>query len=295
MSNIFGSILDFPRKTLSEDIWQYQTTNSDDKKDELPRLNSTVKNLIISAVEKYLPQLGLKLLDCHLIGGAASFQWSDNTDIDVSVNAEGWPSNLSQIDIEKYHKLFSKIKIPFKTYEIHFFLKDPKEPDIEIAEAIYDVLNDEWILPPLILPKHFDPDDYFKPFIKEAETKAKKFDEGIGKLRRSWSSMNKASESKNDAVEPSLVEQRIKKEKDEINKIIEWLTKTYKAMHDKRDAMHDKLKEKMKKNVEIGRFERFQEPEIIWKYLERAGYNDFLRKLNKLKKTNQLENILSNY
>ena len=157
------------------------------------------------------------------------------------------------------------------------------------------VLNDHWVLPPLILPDHFDPDEYFKPFLKAAESKAKKFDEAIGKLQRAWSTMSKASEAKENAAEPSLVQERIDIEKQTIRDITKWLSNSFLAIRDKRYAMHDVLREKMKKDSSIGRFERFQEPEIIWKYLDRAGYNDFLWKIHKLYSDNRLEKILTTY
>jgi hypothetical protein len=219
---------------------------------------------------------------------------TEGSDIDVSTYAN-WPKNISEETIEKYCNYFSKIEIPYKGFELHFFLNKPENTGTEIADAVYDVINDEWLLPPLILPKHFDPEDYFKPFLKEAESKAKKFDGKIGTLRRAWSVMDKASESKDSAVEPSLVDKRIQEEKKEIKKIINALIDSFVDIRDKRYAMYDALREKMRENVNVGRFERFQEPEIIWKYLDRSGYIDFLWKIYKLEKEGQLEKILSTY
>jgi hypothetical protein len=290
MFKITSSILDFPRKVLSEDIWQYQ---SNDKQNELPILKPQLKYLIISTVNKYLSHIGLKLIKCNLLGGSASYQWTEGSDIDVSVYVN-WPEDTTEETKDEYCNYFSKIEVPYKGFEIHFFLNKP-ENKFEIADAVYDVFNDEWVLPPLILPKHFDPDDYFKPFMKVAETKAKKFDDKIGELRRAWSVMSKASENKEGAVEPDSVEKRINKEKKEIRKIIKSLIDAFMAIRDKRYAMYDSLREKMRENVEIGRFERFQEPEIIWKYLDRSGYIDFLRKIYKLEKSDQLAKILSTY
>ena len=295
MKYVIGSILDFPRKELSKDIWQYPVDSQQKKIDELPHLKSSIRYLIESTAKNYLAQVGLTLHACNLYGGAASYQWSEGADIDVSLYAEGWHDNIDKKQIEKYQDFFSNIKIPYKSYEIHFFLKEPNEKVLEVADAVYDVINDEWVLPPLVLPNTFDPDEYFKPFLKHAEAKAKKFDEAIGKLRRSWSILTKAAEAKNKAAEPDLVEKRIEEEKTVIDEIITWLSKNFIAIRDKRYAMHDALREKMKKNIEVGRFERFQEPEIVWKYLDRAGYNDFLWKLYKLKATNQLNKILNSY
>jgi len=237
----------------------------------------------------------LKLAASNLYGGSASYQWSHGADIDVSVYAQGWPKGISEDVIEKYQDVFKKIELPYKDYEIHFFLKHPKDLDIEVSDAVYDILKNEWVLPPLILPNNFDPDDYFKPFIRVAENKAKKFDEAIGKLQRAWSVMTKAAEAKKDAREPKLVNDRIEKEKEEIRSIVTWLSKSFISIRDNRYAMHDALREKMQKEVDVGRFERFQEPEIIWKYLDRAGYNDFLWKLYKLQSSNRLEKILATY
>jgi len=289
---VTSSILDFPRKTLSEDIWAYSTG---DKENELPQLKSSVKFLIESTAKNYLTQLGFTLTVCNLYGGSASYQWSKNADIDVSLYAKGWPESTTENDITKYQEMFKDIKILYKDHEIHFFLKNPKDPNIEVSEAVYDVLNDEWVLPPLILPRHFDPDEYFKPFLKIAEKKAKKFDEVIGKLRRSWDVLKKSAEAEKDAKEPDLVIERIEKEKETIRECIVWLSDTFMAIRDKRYAMHDALREKMKQHTEIGRLERFQEPEIVWKYLDRAGYTEFLQKLHKLISTNRLENILAAY
>ena len=286
-----SSILDFPRKTLSEDIWQYP--NND--KNELPTLKPILKNLIVSTISTHLSRLSLTLTASNLYGGSASYQWSHGADIDTSIYASGWPENISKNEIEKFQEYFKNIKMPFKDYVIHLFLKSPHDKDIEVSDAVYDILNDEWILPPLILPKHFDPDEYFKPFLKTAKTKAEKFDVKIGELRICWSVMSKASEAKKDAIEPSLVQKRIDKEKENIRSIIKWLSDTFISIRDRRYAMHDKIREKMGTDLEVGRFERFQEPEIIWKYLDRAGYNDFLHKIYKLHSTNRLENILKTY
>jgi len=289
---VIASILDFPRKTLSEDIWQYRTQ---DKADELPQLKSSLKSLILSMAKLYLSKVDLELLGSNLYGGAASYQWAEGSDIDVSLYASNWPVDISKEQVETYQAYFKKIEIPFRCFTIHFFLKDPGEKNLEIADAVYDIINDEWILPPLILPKHFDPDNYFKPFLVAAEEKAKKFDTQIGLLQRSWSIMSKASKAKEDAIEPDVVQQRIDTEKESIRNVVKWLSDSFIKIRDNRYAMHDKLREKMQQDVEIGRYERFQEPEIIWKYLDRSGYNDFLHKVYKLHSTNTLEKILDTY
>lgn len=114
---IFSSILDFPRKTLPKQLWIY------DNYSDLPELNPTLRALILDAAKDYLYRYHLELLDTRLYGGAASYQWSPGSDIDISIYASGWPKDITQEETEKLQSYFKDIKIPFEGYELHFFLK----------------------------------------------------------------------------------------------------------------------------------------------------------------------------
>jgi hypothetical protein len=137
---VLSSILDFPRKTLSEDLWRY---SSDDKPNELPELKPDLRYSILSNIEKYLRALNLQMVASNLYGGAASYQWSPNSDIDVSVYAKGWPDDITKDSVEKYQAFFKEVEIPYNGYVIHLFLKPPHERDIEVADAVYDVIRNE--------------------------------------------------------------------------------------------------------------------------------------------------------
>ena len=287
--DVYSSILDFPRKTLPKKLWIY------DSPEDLPKLNPTLRALILDTAKDYLYRYHLELDEARLYGGAASYQWSPGSDIDVSLYANGWPQDVTPEEIEKTQSQFKDIKIPYEGYEIHYYLKEPGEKVLEVADAVYDIIDDEWVLPPLVLPKGFDPDEFFAPLIKEAEKKAGKFDLKIGELRRSWSTLKKASEAKGHARDAQEVEDRIAEEKANIKRLTKELAKAFIKVREARYAMHDELREKMQKDIEIGRFERFQEPEIVWKYLDRAGYNDFLWKLYKIDGSGELDRILAKY
>jgi hypothetical protein len=284
-----GSILDFPRKRLPDTIWIY------DSPDELPRLNSSLRSLILNTSRNYLLRYNLRLRKSMLYGGAASYQWSPGTDIDVSLYAEGWPEDVRPDEVEFIQEQFKDIELPFEGYPVHFFLKPPKESSEEVADAVYDIIEDEWVLPPLVLPEGFDPDEYFAPLIKSAEAKAAKFDVRIGELKRAWKILRKSAEAKKNAREPELVEKRIRKQKKRIKDLMSELARAFHATREKRYAMHDRLREKMRDDVELGRFERFQEPEIVWKYLDRSGHVDFLWKIYKVDQAGTIDNILAKY
>lgn len=280
---IKSSILDFPRKTLPPKLWVYEDN------DGLPDLNPFLRDTIIREAKSELANFGLKLIASFLYGGAASYQWSEGTDIDVSLYLDWSQFKGDPLEIQKH---FKDIEIPFEGHPVHLFVKSPGEEMIEVADAIYDVIKDRWVLPPLILPIGFDPEEYFKPFIKEAEKKATAFDKDIGDLVREWAVLKKAKGAQDNARDDKAVERRIHIQKKKIKKIAEDLAENFLEVRNKRYAMHDRLREKMAEDENIGRFERFQEPEIVWKYLDRAGYVDLLWKIYKTNKTGKLDKVL---
>jgi len=282
------SVLDFPRKTLPKDLWDYKDDES------LPRLKKDLRGTLIAGAKKLLKPFDLELIDMNFYGGSASYQWSPGADIDISLYVE-WPESDNKKQTENIQEQFKDAAIPYKGHEIHFFLKNP-EDKFEVADAVYDILNEEWILPPLILPKGFDPDDYFKPFIMEAEAKAKRLDEKLGMLSRSLSALHKASDSKSQAKEPEVVQRRINEEKDNVRQYMKYLAKEFWKTREARYAMHDALRGKVGRGeLGIGRYERFQAPEIVWKYLDRAGYNDCLWHIYAMVKDNELEPFLAGF
>jgi len=283
-----SSILDFPRKTLPQDLWVYEDP------EDLPKMKPELREFILEEAEKAADEFGVDIEEVRIYGGAASYQWAPGTDLDVSVTIK-WPDDTTEEDVVDLQAKFKGMEEKdYKGYPLHLFLKNPLEKT-ETADAVYNITDDEWILPPLILPQGFDPDEYFAPMIRVAERKAKKFDELIGTLRRSWRSLKKASEAREQARDTEEVEERIEVEKKIVKETIEKLSCEFIKVRESRTELHEKLNERMRQDVNVGRFERFQEPEIIWKYLDRAGYNDYLWKLYKLESQGELDDILSQY
>lgn len=281
-----AGILDYPRKTLPDALWQ-------NPEQELPRLNKDLRDLIINKAKDVLTILGLKLRSVHLYGGAASFQWAEGTDIDVSLYVKWDERGQDPEYVKQLQARFKDFEVPYHNYPIHYFLKGPEDQlATEVADAVYDVLRDRWILPPLILPQGFDPYDYFAPFIREAEKKANAMDEEIGELRRSWTIVKRSQEALRNAKEPEVVQERIAEEKAKIREITEDLVEEFIAIRERRYAMHDKLREKLESGENLERFERFQEPEIVWKYLDNTGYVDLLWAMHKALKAGKLEQAL---
>jgi len=283
-----SSLLDYPRKTLSPALWVYESGE-----DCLPRLQPELKKSILDKATEELKKFDLKLKGVLLYGGSASYQWREGADVDVSLYVD-WPEG---VDPEKVQAHFKDIEIPFGGHPVHLYIKQPDQSDMqmEVADAVYDILHDRWLLPPLILPDDFDPDEYFKPFIKEAERKAEALDLKIGELRRSWSILYHAADAIKEARDPNVVRERLDEEKAKLKILIEELAMEFWDTRKRRYALHDALREKINQNLDLGRLERFQEPEVIWKYLDRSGYVDFLWGLYKIYSQGKVDDFLDTY
>lgn len=284
---VTASVLDFPRKTLPKDLWVYENP------EDLPKLKPELKNLIMENVKRLTNNFKLPLEDVRLIGGSASYQWSVGTDLDIFVLVN-WPQGVTDDKVADLQKEIKNTDLKYEGYPINFHLAGPKEGP-NVTEAEYDVTDNEWTLPPLVLPQGFDPDNYFAPLIKVAENRAKKFDGVIGELRRAWHALKKSSEAKKQARDKDVVEKSVVGDKKKVKGLVEKLARDYNRVWESRNKMHEELKAKMAQDVEIGRFERFQEPEIIWKYLDRAGYIDYLKQIWKLIRDEKLDDVLAKY
>ena len=288
MNIVDSSVLDFPRKTLPKELWDY------DEPHRLPQLNSELQRIIMERANILLNRFGLRPKGVLMHGGAASYQWSPGTDIDINLFAD-WPY---EVDEDRYTDILRYIydnETEFKGYPINMYLRKPGDNIAGPSEAIYDVKNDEWVLPPLILPQDFDPHEYFKPFIDAAKRKSKKFDDELGELRRAWTTLYKASEAQDKARDPEAVDERRDIQKEKVADLTEHLSDEFDKLWTKRKTLHEELRDKLRSGEEVGRFERFQEAEIVWKYLERHNYIDFLKKLNKLVSEGWLEGFLARY
>lgn len=276
-----SGILDIPRKTLNQKLWVYES------EDDFPTLNPQLREQILDRAKDECARFGLSIKRCFLYGGSASFQYSKNSDIDVSIYAKGTITKKAQ-------DYFRTVEFEFQEHDVHFFLKDPGAPVYEVSEAVYDVYQDEWLIKPLILPEGFIPEEYFKPVMKLAEKKAAKLDLLKGALGRIVKSRRVAqeAEAEGDVQDPEAVIDLIDKYTDMIEDAANDLTDQYEELHDRREELHQELLHKVDDGGKLEGMERFQEPEVTWKYLDQTGYLEFIKGLKDARKSGTLDRFL---
>ena len=274
MEQIQSGLLDFPRVQLPKEIWLYE----EDK--PLPRLQPKLRAMILKEARYRLSKFGAKVVGVNIYGGAATYQYHAGADIDCSIYID-WDNFKGNEEI--LQDAFKTVEIPWEGYVIHLFVKPSNQREqVEVADASYNVLGDRWILPPLILPRDFDPELFFRPMLEMAEIKAKEIDELMGRVSREWAKLKKAAEAiKEDPRDPETVKNRLDIQKLQVSQLVDMLVEEFAEIWVGRRKLHDALREKFVFDTDISRFERFQYPEVLWKYLDQAGYAEFLKLLSK--------------
>lgn len=284
-THVTSGILDFPRKKLPESVWRYNDA------EPLPKLQPELRALILTRARDALSRFGAKLKGAMLYGGAATYQYHPGGDIDTSLYVD-WGS--FQGDESILMDVFKTIEIPWNEYVLHLFVKPRNEPQqFEVADAYYDVLHDEWKLPPLILPRDFDPEIFFKPLIEVAERKAQQIDLMMGSVGRRWASLKNALEAYPDARDPKAVSRRIQLSRQMLMDELTDLIRVFGDVWEARKILHTKLRQKhLVSGEELGRYERFQPAEVTWKYLDQSGYVEFLKLLTQAFKSGTITKLL---
>ncbi len=274
MEKVTAGILDFPRKTLPLDVWEYREDNP------LPVLKTALRSLILRETHKRLSYFGATVLGINLYGGAAGYQYHKGGDIDCSIYID---HATFKGDFALMEKTFKKIEIPWGNYVLHLFVKPKDQPEqIEVADAFYSVTKDRWVLPPLILPKDFDPNVYMQSFVEIAETRAEMLYILMGKIGREWEKLKVAYKTRDEgARDPHVIERRVAIQKEILKDLIKDLRDDFIEIWTARKIMHDKLRNEYKNNLRAQSFARFQVPEVTWKYVEQSGYAEFLKVLVK--------------
>jgi hypothetical protein len=282
---VTAGMLDFPRKKLPDSIWLYEPEQP------LPRLQPQLRATSLAEARYRLKKFGAKLKGVMLYGGAATYQYHEGGDIDVSLYID-WDDFKG--DEEILNDAFKTVVIPWGKYELHLFIKPSNQQEqMEVADAYYDVIHDEWKLPPLVMPKGFDPDTFFEPMIEMAEKKAQKIDIMMGEVGREWMRLKKALR----ALKEGARDEHVVREKAEVTKgvlldKVEVLCDTFVDIWKARKKLHDELRNQLVRDRTIGRFERFQFPEVCWKYLDEMGYVEFLKVLAKAQEAGVLKELL---
>jgi len=272
-----GGILDLPRATLDPDLWEF---------DGQPTLREDVKDIIVDSFMDWVEEQGYStdwVQDMYFIGSSAGYQYREISDIDITIvpNLEAFHAEISD-DKEEIREFVRKMIKELNGFLIgkhdcNYYIR--MEATIPIGEAIYNIFTDTWIKTAQPLPPEYHPETKFKDQWLVAEARAATIDTVIGKLRRRLSDHEILQEYSEDPDYEERIKPRLEKKEQAIDQWVQWLSREYKDLWRARNRAYE---------VEGT---QTSSANILYKFLERYGYNHLMIGLRKIREEWTVEDI----
>lgn len=127
------NVLDPINKTLNKDLFI----------EGKEIIKEKVKNFIVDNFLRWFEKIGFKkerVNDFYLIGSSIGYQYTDTSDIDVTVDTD-----LTEAEIEKLKTILPNNNLLLNTkHPVNYYLKTLKETEKD-ADVIYNLKNDKWL------------------------------------------------------------------------------------------------------------------------------------------------------
>ena len=129
--------------TLNPKLWDTSTNAL------LPEVRQKIIE-IVNAFEEYL-DFPIQILDIHLVGSNASFNWTSSSDLDVHIIANyeditDEPALLQALYDAKKSKFNNDYNIKIRDVEIEMYVQDVNSGIM--SNGIYSVCDNEWVKEP---------------------------------------------------------------------------------------------------------------------------------------------------
>lgn len=260
----WSGILDKPKSELNPEFFKPSG-----------KLQEDFRGFVLQKIQNAKEEYGLEVRAALFYGGSASYQWSKESDIDISLYVN-WEGDLSEY--EKLQDDFKSQEYQYKGYPLHLFLKplDQKEP-IEVSEAVYSIINDEWVVEPLRFPTDFDPYTLFAKELKDSEILLQNYQSILSHLENS---INSYVERPDDTL------------KLEIIRLIHQVYTSFIRLRKDRDALHEDLRVKVLKGEALKPLDRFKPAELNWKYLDKHHVLGTMKEIFLLVKEHKIPEFL---
>lgn len=264
------SALDPIREKLNPVLW-----------DKNEKLKSSVKAYIMKKAETWLKgYVNQPIKYAYLLGSMAGFQYNDTSDIDINIVV-----NIPDEKLKKMTKFLPNGHLLSGTnHPVNYFISNKIKPEWKKAGPVYDILKDKWIT---------------KPGKEKAESVVSNYKAIIEIARFFIAGLNSViSEYERDVIDYKTYESYLEdsKNKEEIQKLMQFKLQEILADVDSIDIA-DYLVHSLRKAafLENKAFETRIEiidktanesvNNLVYKYLEKLGYFDKVRKIkNEAKK-----------
>jgi len=268
LNSILESVIDTTRKHLDPSIFDVQGSEYTMRSDVVTFLKDT-----INVIDRDIVNVD----DNFIKGSILSFQWLDNTDIDVLIEVD---PNISEDDRRRVQNEIDdefSIDIPGTEHPLQIYIQ-PGKYDINSADGVYN-LDNGWVKGPYNIAANIS--NYMDKFNKAIGS----VDLVTGELKRSIIDYNILKKLPHDEVDN--LSQKLEQKIAVINETVEAIVFQYKHI---RNMRHDAFKEDMtpKDIAKYGTKNSLPE-NVIFKLMERYYYLKMMRDLKSLVEENDID------
>src|SRR5574344_429248 len=130
-NTINEKILDPINETLCKEIFTDEVMKS--------KIKSAILDPIYKWLDKYKYPFEKHVKSIFLIGSSAGYQYTDTSDVDVSVETDIPPETIKKI----WKELPNGNNLPDTKHPVNYYLTSDLE-DVEESDSAYDILKDTW-------------------------------------------------------------------------------------------------------------------------------------------------------
>jgi len=277
------STVDYPQKDLSPEIWM--------KTDNSYVIRPDVKKIILNVLSNYdIINIQDIAETIHITGSIGTNQITDDADIDVHIVTDSSKienAELIQKDVFKHFRKEGNVTY-IGMHPIEVYIQFNPEQEL-LSDAVYDLLEDTWIIGPKIVADTYDPLEDFSDVLVTVQELAGEADINFGKLKRKtidYSIKTKALENLDGRARKNLLS-KLKGKLDEIEQSIESLMKLkgqwIQMRRDSSKASPDKALE------DIKTAKTWRDANACFKFLSRYHYMKTISKLEQMLDDDKLD------
>jgi hypothetical protein len=287
--NKHSSIVTLPRESLNPIIWDIST--------DPPFIRGEVRNLLLNTLyitlEEYcyFDSSDSWIESINFVGSAATYQYTQDTDIDIHFQIN-WDKfykhnpSLIGLDEEEVAKGMRR-HLDDTLYDFyidgHIVTYYPQVNELQDywGDAFYDLLDNEWIISPPVIPIEFSPETDLQDAWSIANSHLKDFDILIGELQRDvydYFKLVKWIDTISEERKTTLFS-RVSNKAQEIGDAIELAIEKFKSLHEGRKKS---FTEDMPEKDMYGWSKSWNTGNIVWKIFEKYDYIKLVAELRKV-------------
>jgi len=270
------SSIDFPRADLSEDIWE--------KEDGFYFLREEVKDKILNLLDQY-PEEDLlqEAGEIRIVGSLGSNLYVDDTDLDIHVIPEDFSKwNEDRVkEVMDWFKENEDLDNFVGEHPIEVYVQTNPSQDL-MSVAVYDVLEDTWLVGPKLTPLNYDPYTDFSSILPQVNQMVQDADLLMGELKRDVIDYDTII----NAVKhlPKEHQKRLLlKSRNKLGEIEQDIKKLYQKRKEWVDTRHGASRpnspEEAKNDVELAK--KWKDINAMFKFVNRYQYLRIIRDLEK--------------